>query len=261
MFSRAQYEASIHEIEAGMATFSGNLDKMIPVAAAAVDHWYVPDPVADAVLWLARETVSWGKQILDWFVDLLKGAVAPIYMLVDSWHWMDVKGAANGVSADLSVQNLAVDDSDWSGRARDAYVATVGAQSAAATRVGSIAGNTSITLLACGGAGLAFYLTLATVLVKLIAASITALAAFGSGVFSLAGAAIILEEAGVDTAIIATALAALTAFLTAQVTAMTTLHGEAVDPTSFPRGAWPNANTAQYRDATVKDGDADWSLG
>ncbi|GAA0545517.1 hypothetical protein GCM10010172_28960 [Paractinoplanes ferrugineus] len=41
---------------------------------------------------------------------------------------------------------------------------------------------------------------------------------------------------------------------------MITLHGEAVDPTSFPAGTWPKPNTTQYNDATVKDGDADWSL-
>jgi hypothetical protein len=41
---------------------------------------------------------------------------------------------------------------------------------------------------------------------------------------------------------------------------MITLHGDAVDPTSFPNGVWPNSNASQYRDGSVKDGDADWSL-
>ena len=41
---------------------------------------------------------------------------------------------------------------------------------------------------------------------------------------------------------------------------MVMLHGEAVDPNGFPNGIWPMSNTEQYRDATVKDGDADWSL-
>ncbi|GLY01718.1 hypothetical protein [Actinoplanes sp. NBRC 101535] len=41
---------------------------------------------------------------------------------------------------------------------------------------------------------------------------------------------------------------------------MVMLHGEAVDPASFPGGFWPVSNTATFSDSTVKDGDADWSL-
>lgn len=41
---------------------------------------------------------------------------------------------------------------------------------------------------------------------------------------------------------------------------MTVLHGEAVDMSMFPGQHWPDPATANYRDATVTDGDADWSL-
>jgi hypothetical protein len=41
---------------------------------------------------------------------------------------------------------------------------------------------------------------------------------------------------------------------------MVGLHGLAVDRTSFPNGAWPAPDTETYADATVTDGDADWSL-
>jgi hypothetical protein len=79
-------------------------------------------------------------------------------------------------------------------------------------------------------------------------------------VYSWAGAAIVLEEAGVNTAVMITAVSTLAAFLGAQATAMITLHGDAVDPSGFPGGTWPTSNTAQYSDATVTDDDADWSL-
>lgn len=260
MFSQAQYEAVIREIETGMKSFEANLDKVIPAAHSATNHWYITPPVADAINWIAEKSVQVGKDILNWFLDLLKGAVAPIYMFIDSWAWMDVKGKANGVSTDLTTQHLVVDDTDWSGKARDAYLAAAGAQSAAAARIGSIAAGTSVNLATCAGAGLIFYIVLAGVLVKLIAATVTAIAAFSSAVFSWAGAALILEEAGVNTAIIVTALTTLAAFLGTQAAAMITMHGDAVDPTSFPEGVWPKANTGQYSDATVKDGDADWSL-
>jgi hypothetical protein len=259
-FSRAQFEAVIGEITAGMEDFSGKLDQMIPTATAAVNHWYVPPNVKQTVLWLAKETVEVGQELLDFFTDLLKGAVAPIFMFYDAWQWMEIRGAATAVSSAVSEQNLVVDNSDWSGSARDAYVSTATGQSEAAGKIGSIAGSTSTHLLACAAAGAAFYATLAVVLVKLIAASVAALAAFGSAVFAPAGVAIVLEEAGVNTAIIGTALLTLLAFLAAQATAMVNLHGEAVDATAFPGGKWPRANTFTYNDATVTDGDADWSL-
>jgi hypothetical protein len=260
MFSQAQYEAVIREIEAGITTFEGQLAQVIPAANSATGHWYVPPAVADGFRWIAEKTVEVGQAILEWFLDLLKGAAAPIFMFIDSWRWMDIKGKANGVSTDLTTQNLVVDDADWSGDARDAYLAAAGAQSTAAARVGSIAGSTSLNLLACAGAGLAFYIVLAGVLAKLIAALAVSIAGMSSGIFTAPGIALFLEEAGVNTAIIVTAVSTLAAFLGAQVTAMITLHGDAVDPTAFPNGVWPKSNAAQYSDATVKDGDAEWSL-
>lgn len=259
-FSKAQYEAVIADIRTGMDDFAGKLDQMIPVATAAVDHWYVPPHVQQAVLWLASETVEIGRQMLELFIDILQGATAPVFMFFDAWSWMDVRGAASGVSGSLSGQNLVVDNSDWSGRGRDAYVSAADAQSQAAERVGSIAGSTSGHLVACAVAGSAFYVTLAAVIVKLVAAAVAALIALGSAVFSWVGAGIVLEEAGVDTAIIATAIITLTAFLGAQATTMISLHGEAVDVSKFPEGRWPSSQTATYSDATVTDGDADWSL-
>ncbi|PRY24021.1 hypothetical protein [Pseudosporangium ferrugineum] len=260
MFSQAQYEAVIREIETGLKTFEGQLAQVIPAANSAAGRWYVPPPVAEGFKWIAEKTVEVGKAILDWFIDLLKGAVAPIFMFIDSWRWMDIKGKANGVATDLSTQNLVVDDTDWSGKSRDAYLAAAGAQSSAAARIGSIAGSTSLNLLACAGAGLAFYIVLAGVLAKFIAALAVSIAGMGSGIFSGPGIALFLEEVGVNTTVIVTATSTLAAFLGAQVAAMITLHGDAVDPSSFPNGVWPMSNTSQYSDATVKDGDADWSL-
>jgi hypothetical protein len=260
MFSQAQYEAVIREIETGLKTFEGQLAQVIPAANSATNHWYIPPPVAEGFQWIAEKTVEVGTAILNWFLDLLKGAVAPIFMFIDSWQWMDIKGKVNGVSTDLTTQNLVVDDTDWSGKARDAYLAAAGAQSSAAARVGSIANTTVGNLIACATAGLGFYIVLAGVLAKLIAALAVSIAAMGSGVFTAPGIALFLEEAGVNTTIIVAATGTLAAFLSAQAAAMILLHGEAVDPTAFPNGVWPRSNTAQYSDATVKDNDADWSL-
>jgi ABC-type molybdate transport system substrate-binding protein len=72
-----------------------------------------------------------------------------------------------------------------------------------------------------------------------ITATIAAIAALGSVVFSWAGLAIILEEAGVNTAVIVGAVAALLALLGAQAKEMAALHGNAVDTSQSPGGHWP----------------------
>ncbi|GGL11831.1 hypothetical protein [Mangrovihabitans endophyticus] len=259
-FSQAQHEAVIHEIETGLATFEHQLAYVVPAANTAASQRFVPAPVAQGFRWIAEETVAVGRAILDWFQDLLKGATAPIFMFIDSWRWMDIKGKANTAATDLTRQNLVIDDTDWSGTARDAYLTAAVAQSTAAARIGSIAANTAQNLLYCAAAGLAFYIVLAGVLAKLIAALAVSIAGMSSGIFTAPGIALFLEEAGVSTAVIVAAVSTLAAFLAAQATAMITLHGEAVDPTSFPHGAWPTTNTNRYADATVLDGDADWSL-
>lgn len=259
-FSRAQFEAVISDITAGLGTLSDHLDRIGPAATAAANRWYVPPAVSEAMLALAAKIVEIGREVLRLLSDMLKGALAPIFMFSDAWQWMDLRGAASGVASALTQQHLVVDDSDWSGKARDAYVDSVASHSSAAAQIGSIASKAATSLNVCAAAGATFYITLAIVLAKLIAATIAAVAAFGSAVFAPAGAALILEEAGVNTAIIATALTTLVGFLTVQAATMVDLHGEAVDSTAFPAGRWPSPNTGTFSDATVTDGDADWSL-
>ncbi|GLY01717.1 hypothetical protein [Actinoplanes sp. NBRC 101535] len=211
-FSVAQFEAVVAEIQGGLSTFSADLDKVQPAARKATGHWYVSDSVAEAVHAIADKSVEVGKEIINWIIDLLKGTVAPIYMAIDAWNWMDIRGEANGVSGNLTDQNLSIDDSDWSGSARDAYATVVAAQSAAAARIGSIAMTTSANLIACAVAGAAFYVLLAAVLQKLIAATVFVIGALGSIAFSWVGLGIMLEEAAVNTAAIWAGVGTLTAF-------------------------------------------------
>ena len=126
--------------------------------------------------------------------------------------------------------------------------------------IGTLSDKTAVALNTCAVAGAAFYLALVVVLIKFIAATITALVALGSVVFSWAGAALIVEEAAVNTGMSIAAVGGLVAVLGAQASQMVVLHGEAIDGSTFPGGHWPDATPGQFSDATVKDGDADWSL-
>ena len=114
-------------------------------------------------------------------------------------------------------------------------------------------------LLELAIAGLVFYAGIGLVLVKFIAAMVAAIAALGSAVFSWAGAAIVLEEAGVNTAALLGLAAAVGAVVTTQARQMNELEA-AASSDKFPGGEWPSAHRSQWNDASVKDGDDDWSL-
>lgn len=111
----------------------------------------------------------------------------------------------------------------------------------------------------CAAAGLAFYLALGIIVVKFIVAMVGVIVALGSVAFSWAGVALAVEEAGVNTGLIIAAVTTLTAVLGAQAQQMVTLHGEAVDASTFPGGRWPDPTTGSYHDGSVQDGTANWS--
>ncbi|MCP2257107.1 hypothetical protein LX15_000792 [Streptoalloteichus tenebrarius] len=98
------------------------------------------------------------------------------------------------------------------------------------------------------------------IVVKFVGAMATAIAAFGSAVFSWAGAALVVEEAGVTSGLVWASVGALTATLGTQAQQLIGLHGETIDTSAFPGGRWPNPATGSYDDGSVKDGDAKWSL-
>lgn len=132
-----------------------------------------------------------------------------------------------------------VDTRDWEGAAADAYRKIINPQGSAAGKIGTISDKVATTLTICAAAGLAFYVAIGVIIVKLIAATVTAIGLLGSAVLSWAGAALIVEEAGVNTGLVIAAVTTLTALLGAQAQQMVALHGEAVDNATFPGGKWP----------------------
>ena len=258
-FSEAQYTAAIDKLNSGMRELSAKIGQVGPAANAAVDHWYIPGFVADAIIWCAEKIIELARWIWDKIVEVMKGVAAPVYMFKYAMDWQDVKGNATGVQGRLRADQLSADD-HWKGAASDAYVAAIKPQSDAAGKVGTIADKTALALVICAGVSLAFYVAIGVILIKFIAAMVVAIAAFGSAVFSWAGAALVVEEAGVNAALITAAVATLLAPLGTQAQQLTTLKGELVDASFYPGGQWPDATTGNYSDGTVTDGDADWSF-
>ncbi|KOX08629.1 MULTISPECIES: hypothetical protein [Micromonospora] len=258
-FTLAQYEATMDKLSSKMTDLSDKLDKVDPTVRRAVDRWFITQGIADRLIWVGNKLLELGSAILDKIAELLKGAAAPVTFFFTASEWQGVRGLATDVSGELKPEQLGV-ARVWHGQAADAYIKQIKPQSDAAARIGVIADKTATALNTCAVAGLAFYVALAVILTKFIIATIAALAALGSVVFSWAGAALIVEEAAVNTGMIIAAVSTLTAVLGAQASQMVALHGEAIDASAFPGGNWPDAAPGHFSDATVTDGDADWSL-
>lgn len=259
-FSEAQFQAAVDKINSGMSDLSGKIGQIRPTAEAAVDHWYIPGFVADAVLWLADKAISLAKAVWDKIAELVKGVAAPIYFFKYAFDWEDIRGLASGVSGELNPAVLPA-GKRWKGAAEVAYSKIIPLQAGAGTRIGTIADKTAVALGICAAAGLAFYLALGIIVVKFIIAMVGVIVALGSVAFSWAGVALAVEEAGVNTGFIIAAVTTLTAVLGAQAQQMVTLHGEATDASTFPGGRWPDPTTGSYSDGSVKGGTANWSYG
>lgn len=243
-------------LSGGLADVRHNIDAVGPTVRATLAVTTLPGPVADALVWCAEQLVSLVNGLIVTIEDALKGLAAPVAFYVHANDWQSIRGTASTVTGRLRPEAMPA-NALWTGSAA-AYKAATTPQGTAANRLATIADKTSTALYFSAAAGCALYVALGAIVVKLIAATAAAVVAFGSEVFSWAGALIILEEAGITGGLITAAVAALVAALTAR--ALITLHGEAGDNSAFPGGTWPDPVAASYADATVTDGDADWSL-
>jgi hypothetical protein len=151
-------------------------------------------------------------------------------------------------------------DYHWQGRAAEAYKTVIPAHNAASARIGVMADKAQTALGWSVSAALAFYAGLLLLVIRLIAAFVGVLAILGTVVFSWAGLALALKEAGVKAAEIGALVVLLATAIGTQVIQLGNLHSEAADASAFPGGHWPGSLTDRYSDATVTDGDAEWSI-
>jgi uncharacterized protein YukE len=243
-FSSAQYQATIDKLVKGTEDLANKLKEVGPKAESTANKWFIPQPIADALIWTANKLIEVGSWLLEKIGELLKGAAAPVTFFFYAHDWQsDVRGKASAVAGDTAPEALKAPN-QWEGDGADAYKNAVKDQPTAATQVETSSDKIANALTFSAVAGLAFYVALGVILVKFIAATIAAIAALGSVVFSWAGAALIVEEAGVNSALIAAAVTTLVAALGAQAQQMTVVAGEAQDNSAFPGGKWPSGTKA-----------------
>jgi hypothetical protein len=260
MFSQAQCQAVITKINQATDDLAAKIAEVPRTANTALSNPSLPPEVRDAIVWVAQKITDLATQFLQRVKELMEGAAAPVAFFQLGLGWQDVRGAASGIAGQLKPEMMPAATS-WSGSAAAAYTRAIRPQGDATARIVTVSDKAALSLNSCAVAGIAFYVALGIILVKFIAAMVAAIAAFGSGVFSPAGAALVVEEAAVNTGLIIAAVSALTALLTAQAGAMVALHGEAVDNSTFPGGHWPSPiSGGRYDDASVASGHANWSL-
>jgi uncharacterized protein YukE len=256
-FSEADYQRAVDAVQQALQELENELEAL-PGTIATACAGYLP-PIRDGLVWFGGVLAECGRAIAEFAVEALRGAVAPVFMAVDATSWTDVKSAATGIQGALRVDQLPVRD-HWKGVASDRYALAVASQSGAAGRVAAVADSTAGTLAACAGAGTVFYIAVAATLAEFLTVLGGAVVEIVSGVFTWAGLLTALAEAQLVPKALTFAKAALVAFLATQVTSMVALLNQARDNSVFTGGHWPRAVTEAYSDATVTDGDAEWSF-
>jgi uncharacterized protein YukE len=241
-YSLAQYQAVTEKVSSGAEMFGGKIGDVTSACNAALGSWWIPGFVKDAVRWLCQKIVDMAESLWQKIADLLRGAAAPAYMFEYAYEWAGIRGTASTVAGELTLPVVGISQ-DWQGAAATAYSATVAPQSSAAGEVATISTQTATALTTCAAAALLFYLAIGVIVFQAIASLTAAVIALASLIFSWAGIAMAVGEISVSSGMAVAAVSTLSAALGAQASQMATLHGAAVDNTSFPGGHWPRATT------------------
>ncbi|WP_157110275.1 hypothetical protein [Nocardia anaemiae] len=193
------------------------------------------------------------------FVDALKGFAAPGYFIATSFDWVDVAKAANTMASDLEDTAVKV-DGYWQGTAATAYGNAIAAQRTAVARVGSISNAARSAMITVGTAGVAFYASLLGVAISVVVEATAECIAAGTGIGAIPAGIAGLITAAKFAALVTAAITGTIAIVNSVVTQAQALQVELDNPQGFPSGHWPVSGSGAYNDATVKDGDADWSV-
>lgn len=239
-FSQAQYDAVTSKVKSGVRQAGDKTQQIAPAANKAVSHWYLPEGVKRAIIWMAEKLIELSEWLVKTCEDLLQGVFAPIAFFKVGWDWQDVKGKASNVQG--SINPHALGSRSWEGTAQNDYRAAIKLQSPAAGRIKEIADSTALALYACAATGLVFYGALGAIIYQFIATQAAAIAALLSGALSLAGFLASVGDAGISAGLVWTLVGATGLTLGTQASQMGVLHGQASDNTYFPQGGhWPKA--------------------
>ncbi|MFE5124840.1 hypothetical protein [Streptomyces sp. NPDC056669] len=239
-FSQTQFETLIEKIQDKLEKLTKDLVTFGNKINGAVDHWYVPSPVAKAVVAAANKLIEFVNRILKKIGHFLEGVVAPVILIIDaiSWKGKGIHGDATTASSSTQKFNLQA-PKEWKGEGADAYTNAVFPQSGAAAQVGTNANSIADILNTAGAAGVAFYGAIALFLIQFIPAMGVAIAASATVVGAIPAAIAAVGEGVAGWLLITGAVATLLGVLGDQLKALGDLNGQANDNSAFPNGHWP----------------------
>jgi hypothetical protein len=181
------------------------------------------------------------------------------------WHnadgWTGVRAGVTGVVAGLSDGNPRRTIHDhWAGFAADNYYRIIPVHQAAANELGMVADKVQQALTWTAQSAYAFYVVVLAQTLVINAAMITASAELVTVVLAPAALVTLAAAAAAALASLAEGLAAAAAAYTWARVFVYNLRSELSNTAAFPEHTWPASKSSGYRDGTVTDGDAEWSL-
>ncbi|PXX66625.1 hypothetical protein DFR70_103374 [Nocardia tenerifensis] len=213
----------------------------------------------DEIIELGNKFADAISDLWDKFTESLKGLAAPGFFISTSFDWADFAAKANKMAAELEDTAVKV-DSYWQGSAASAYGTAIAPQRTAMARVGSVANSARSAMITVGTAGIAFYASLLGIGISIVIEATVEVLGAGTGIGAIPAGIAGLITAAKFAALVTAAITGFVSILNSELTQAQALQVELDNPQGFPSGHWPTTGAAGFSDATVMDGDADWSV-
>ena len=230
---------------------------MPPALDYFIDRLFWPFPVPGFVRDAAHKILKWCYDAFVAFVDqtfsLLEGALVPVTAFLRGVAWGSERQKLDTLQLDLSaaVADVAI---TWTGPGASAFGHHADQHVTRLKDMTALAGEMRDQAWKTAAAGLAFYVALATVIVK--ATATTTVAAASTAVDGPVGPAAAGAAAGLGTV----EAIGLVATIGAVITEIATGTAALSDKANAVARDWPSPGSADYSDGSASDGDrTDWS--
>jgi uncharacterized protein YqgV (UPF0045/DUF77 family) len=209
----------------------------------------------------AAETVIQQKLdvLLAKIQEAAEGILAPFYFIDRAADWQDVgaevRAARNEVLDGTGLEG------HWDGVAADKYSAAKGKQDRALAAADKMCDDMHTNLLALSETGQTFFFKCTNLIVGWLAPFGAALVDISTGVLAPWGAADAIKQVVLAVPLFTELFTATAVAVTKQIVVANEIANSIDSPVGFKGNRWPKATTAQYADASVKDGDeSDWAV-
>lgn len=238
-FAPTTFIATIDALRDGVSELSAVLKRIGPAVLDATSSPLMPPFVKQGLVWCGEQMLEMGTAVVDRVLELMAGVHAPLSFFSRASAWHETVGGPSSRVAGSVHPNALRATLEWSGEAASRYSDAVAGQTVAASGVQSVSSGVAGALTKCAVAGLAFYAALGAIVGQILSGIVGALAAMETVALSWAGVAAFVTNIGINSAMIAAAVAAVVALVGAQADAIVQLSSTETSGAAFPGGAWP----------------------